>query len=98
MQRLHVFTVTLKGRPSAIREPQFLPGYTFSWSPQPLGAIAYVNASGRLVLMDPAGPKQPIEATKNVLLPAWSADGTQIAFLQRTGRTSTTSSSPKVTQ
>jgi lipopolysaccharide export system protein LptC len=99
MQRLHVFTVTLKGETvGEFVNQQFLPGYTFSWSPQPLGAIAYVNTSGRLVLMDQQGQKQQVEATKNVLLPAWSADGTQIAFLQRTGKNQYDLCVVKVTQ
>src|SRR5438105_880059 len=87
MQRLHVFTLALKGqRVGEFINQQFLPGYTFSWSPQPLGVIAYANSTGRLALMDQQGQKQQIDSTKNVLLPAWSADGSKIAFLQRTGK------------
>jgi len=87
MQRVHVFTLDLKGEPvGEFVNQQFIPGYTFSWSPQPLGLIAFVNASGRLTLMDQKGEKQQIEATRNVVLPAWSPDGTKIAFLQRTGK------------
>jgi hypothetical protein len=86
-QHLHVFTLTLKGETvGEFINQQFLPGYTFGWSPERLGMIAYANQSGHLALMDQQGQKQQIDATKNVLLPAWSADGTKIAFLQRAGK------------
>jgi hypothetical protein len=86
-QRLHVFTLTLKGETvGEFINQQFLPGYTFSWSPQSLGMIAYTNQSGHLALMDQQGQKRQIDGTKNVLLPAWSSDGTRIAFLQRSGK------------
>lgn len=86
-QRVHVISLTLKGETvGEFLNQQFIPGYTFTWSPESLGLIAYVNSSGRLALMDQQGQKQQVESTKNVLLPAWSADGTKIAFLQRTGK------------
>jgi Tol biopolymer transport system component len=36
--------------------------------------------------MDREGQKQQIDGTKNVILPAWSADGSKIAFLQKSGK------------
>ena len=64
-----------------------VPGMTFGWSPEPLHAVAYVPHSGRLMLMDVlSGAKQEVPATSNVLLPAWSPDGSRIVFLQKTGR------------
>jgi Tol biopolymer transport system component len=33
------------------------------------------------------GKKQQIDSTKDVILPAWSTDGSKIAFLQRAGKT-----------
>jgi hypothetical protein len=87
MQRVHVFTLVLKGETvGEFVNQQFLPGYTFGWSPQPLGLIAYVNTLGHLALMDEQGQKQQAEWTKNVLLPAWSPDATKIAFLERTAK------------
>ena len=87
MQRVHVFSLVLKGETvGEFVNQQFLPGYTFGWSPQSLGLIAYVNTSGRLALMDEQTQKQQIDWTKNVLLPAWSADATKIAFLERTAK------------
>jgi hypothetical protein len=86
-QRTHVITLKLKGETvGEFVNQAFLPGYTFSWSPQPLGMIAYVNSSGRLALMDQQSQKQEIDSTKNVLLPAWSADGSKIAFLEHSGK------------
>jgi hypothetical protein len=87
MQKVHVFTLVLKGETvGEFVNQQFLPGYTFGWSPEPLGLIAYVNASGHLALMDEQAQKQQIDWTKNVLLPAWSADAAKIAFLERTSK------------
>lgn len=88
MQQVHVITLTLKGEQiGQFVNQQFLPGYTFSWSPEQLGMIAYVNDSGRLAIMDVNGAnKQQLDGTKNVLLPAWKADGSKIAFLQKAGR------------
>jgi Tol biopolymer transport system component len=48
--------------------------------------MAYGNQSGRLALIDELGRKQQIDGTKNVILPAWSADGSKIAFLQKSGK------------
>lgn len=87
MQQVHVFVLKLNGeKVGEFVNQQFLPGYTFSWSPEQLGMIAYVNDSGRLSVMDLQGKnKQQVDGTKNVLLPAWKADGSKIAFLQKTG-------------
>lgn len=63
-----------------------VPGYTFSWSPQELGLIAYRSTQGRLVIMNAEGETQDVPATSDVILPAWSDDGQEIAYLERTGR------------
>jgi hypothetical protein len=63
-----------------------MPGLTFGWGPSGTGLIAYAEqSSGRLVIMDKDGNQQTIDDTKNVVLPAWSADGTKLAYLQGTG-------------
>jgi Tol biopolymer transport system component len=36
--------------------------------------------------MDMQRNKQQVAGTKNVLLPAWTSDGSKIAYLERTGR------------
>lgn len=63
-----------------------VPGMTFGWSPGELGLIAFVDPAGRLSVMNAQGRRQSVPETKETLLPAWSDDGTQIAFLERTGR------------
>jgi hypothetical protein len=86
-QKQHVITLTLRGQTvGEFVNQQFLPGYTFGWSPQALGLIAYGSSSGRLTLMDAQGRRQEVEATKNVILPAWSVDGGKIAFFQKTAK------------
>jgi hypothetical protein len=86
-QKLRVLTLTAQGETvGQFIGQQFLPGYTFGWSPAALGMMAYGNQSGRLALMDRQGQKQQIDATKNVILPAWSSDGSKIAFFQKNGK------------
>ncbi|MEX2272116.1 MAG: hypothetical protein WD690_11620 [Vicinamibacterales bacterium] len=63
-----------------------VPGETFSWSPGALGLIAYRNRDGKLVIADGAGRRNTLPGSSHVSLPAWSADGTKLAFLQKTGR------------
>jgi hypothetical protein len=86
-QKLRVIKLTLKGETvGEFVGVQFLPGYTYSWSPKSIGMIAYGNQAGRLAIMDEQGHKQQVDATKDVILPAWSTDGAKIAFLQRAGK------------
>ena len=86
-QKVHIVTYTLKGE--TIGEfvgLQALHGYTFGWSPASLGMMAYGNQAGRLTLMDRQGKRQEVDGTKGVILPAWSSDGSKIAFLQKNGK------------
>jgi hypothetical protein len=86
-QTVNVTTLTLMGeRVGYFEGVQFIPGYTFGWAPKDVGAIAYVSGSGRLAVLDKDGGKQQVESTKNVILPAWSTDGTRIAFLQKASK------------
>jgi hypothetical protein len=86
-QTVNTVTLTLMGETVGYFEAmQFIPGYTFGWAPKDLSAIAYVNSSGHLAVMDKDKHKQQVEGTKNVLLPAWSTDGTKIAFLEKAGK------------
>jgi hypothetical protein len=64
-----------------------VPGLTYGWGPKGSGMIAFAEQkTGRLVLMDRAGNKQKIEGTKDVVLPAWTEDGTRLAYLEARGR------------
>ena len=85
-QKLRVVSLTLKGENvGEFVGVQFLPGYTFGWSPRDR-MIAYSHASGRLGVMDEQGNKQQVDGTRNVILPAWSPDGSKIVFLQKAGK------------
>jgi hypothetical protein len=61
-------------------------GITFGWGPSGSGAIAFVDDKGRVVLFDRDRHKRPIAATKDAVLPAWSPDGTRVAFIQKDSR------------
>lgn len=64
-----------------------VPGLTFGWSPKETGAIAFAaQKSGRIVVMDEQGNKQEVPGSKDAILPAWSADGGRLAWLQKDGR------------
>ncbi|HJU44217.1 MAG TPA: hypothetical protein VJ691_15430 [Vicinamibacterales bacterium] len=64
-----------------------VPGLTFGWGPRGSQLIAYSAVKGgRLMVMDVKGNKKEVRDTENTLLPAWSPDGTRLAWLQRDGR------------
>jgi len=85
--KVRVITLTLKGETvGRFVNEALVPGYTFGWAPPNLGVLAYVNTAGRLAVMDVRGGHQEVPSSKNVILPAWSPDGSTIAYLQRTGK------------
>jgi WD40 repeat protein len=61
-------------------------GETFGWGPSGSGALAFVDRPGRLFLIDQRKRRQPIAGVKGASLPAWSDDGSRIAFVQKAGR------------
>jgi hypothetical protein len=64
-----------------------IPGLMFSWGPMGSGAMAYTDREvGRLMLIDQHRHKQTISGVKDALLPAWSIDGTRLAWVQKAGR------------
>jgi hypothetical protein len=82
-QNLTVIDLRLKGEVIGHWENEpMAPGLTFGWSPKGTTAIAYANTAGRLVIMDEQGRKHEVDSS-NVLLPAWSDDGTKLAWLER---------------
>jgi hypothetical protein len=62
------------------------PGTTFSWGPTGSGALAFVDGEGRIVFLDQQKHKQRITGTKEACLPAWSTDGSRLAYLYKAGR------------
>lgn len=87
MQKHRVVKLTLNGQGiGQFVDMPFLPGYSFGWSPKALGLLAFVNDAGRLGVMDMQGHHQELAASKNVILPAWSPDGKQIAYMQKAAK------------
>jgi hypothetical protein len=67
-------------------DEQVYPGYTFSWSPEPLRLIAFRAQTGRLTIMNVEGLTEVVGDGKDVWLPAWSESGEAIAYLDRISR------------
>jgi hypothetical protein len=64
-----------------------IPGLMFSWGPPGTGTIAYTDRElGHLMLLDRNKHKQTVFGVKDALLPAWSTDGTRLAWVQKSGR------------
>ena len=87
-QMVDVRTLKLKGQVIGqwINAPT-VPGQTYGWGPKGSGLIAYADhKSGRLVLMNLAGNRQTVDGPKNVILPAFSNDGSRLAYLEGRGR------------
>jgi Tol biopolymer transport system component len=87
-QMEHVISLRLKGETvGEYVNTQFMPGYTFGWAPQSLGAyIAYGGPDGRLAVLDSQGTKAIAPDAKNVVLPAWANSGKRIAFVEKNGK------------
>ncbi len=83
-----VYSMRLKGEViGEWADHRIMPGLTFGWGPPGTHLIAYAEKqTGRLVIMDSTGAKQKIEETKGVVLPAWTSDGTRLAYLESIGR------------
>lgn len=64
-----------------------VPGLTFGWGPKGTKAIAFADPkNGRVVILDEKGEKREVAGTKDAILPAWSEDARQIAWLQKDGK------------
>jgi hypothetical protein len=84
MQKVVTVTVRFKGETIyEVQNSTLSPGTSFSWAPAPKQALVFVNGKKRLVIVDRNGRKLDVPGTGDVLLPAWSPDGSKIAFLQK---------------
>jgi hypothetical protein len=86
-QKVHVVRLTLVGETiSEFVNEAVIPGLMFSWGPTGSGAIAFTDRDGRLFLFDQKKHKQPVAGAKDALLPAWTMDGSRLAWAQKSGR------------
>lgn len=87
-QKLHIYA--LKMNKETIGEwtnTAVTPGTNFTWAPAPLQYLAFAKRDGGpIVVLDASGQKQELAGTKSALLPAWSADGKRLAWLERKGK------------
>lgn len=65
---------------------QAVPGLMFGWGPEKSGTIAFTDRDGRLTLLDQRKHKHGVSGAKDARFPAWTLDGTRLAWVQRTGR------------
>lgn len=88
MQAVPVITLSYKGE--AIGEfvnTVMVPGLTYGWGPKGTNVLAFAAVnSGKVVIVDEQGGKLAIDGSKEAVLPAWSQDGTKLAWLQKDGR------------
>jgi hypothetical protein len=63
-----------------------VPGMMFSWGPEKSGAIAYTDRDGRLTLFDQGKHRKHVSGAKDAVFPAWTTDGSRLAWLQKSGR------------
>ena len=86
-QKVHVVRLRLAGETiSEFVNENAVPGLMFGWGPAGSGAIAFTDRDGRLFLFDRNKHKESVAAAKNALLPAWSTDGSHLAWAQKSGR------------
>ena len=60
------------------------PGRTYAWAPEPMALVAFVTENGRLAVMNAKGHVREVKGAKKPLLPAWSQNGEQLAYVQQT--------------
>ncbi len=90
-QKVHVVRLKLLGEELGVWRNEYAnPGTKFGWGPSGSGAVVHVDETGQLVFFDEHKRRQVVAGVKNAMLPAWSTDGSRIAYLEKTGRTTYT--------
>jgi len=88
MQVEHVYT--LKARGEIIGEwvnQSVVPGLNFGWAPPPRQLLVFARLDGGpLVALDNQGRRTQLQGADKALLPAFSDDGTKLAWLERTDK------------
>lgn len=86
-EKLNVVRLTLLGHTiSEFVNERPIPGLMFGWAPRGTGALAYTDRDGRLMLIDQESHTRLVSGAKDALLPAWSTEGTRLAWAQKSGR------------
>ena len=86
-QNVDVVRLRLAGQDIAVWvNERPVPGMKFSWGPAGSGALVFTGEHGELVLLDGQRRRQGVPGVKDAFLPAWSADGGRLAYVQKTGR------------
>src|SRR5687768_11352123 len=87
-QRVMVNAMVLRGTTvGEFVNSVIVPGLTFGWGPKGTKVIAFADPkSGRVIVLDEKGEKREVPGTKDAILPAWSGDAKQIAWLQKDGK------------
>jgi hypothetical protein len=83
MQQVYTLKIRNETIGAWTNEP-VMPGVNFSWAPPPLRLLVFAKREGGpLAVIDETGRKQELKGAKAALVPAWSGDGKQIAWLER---------------
>jgi len=83
MQQVYTLKIRNETIGAWTNEP-VMPGVNFSWAPSPLRMLVFARREGGpLTAVDESGRKQELKGAKAALVPAWSGDGKQIAWLER---------------
>ncbi|MGE5244913.1 MAG: hypothetical protein ACM3SQ_11860 [Betaproteobacteria bacterium] len=80
-----VYTLKVKGDVIGewVNQP-VVPGINFGWAPAPRRLMVYAKPDGGpLMTLDDHGNKTELAGAKNAVLPAFSEDGTRLAWLEK---------------
>ncbi|HMD35088.1 MAG TPA: hypothetical protein VKH42_08975 [Vicinamibacterales bacterium] len=61
-------------------------GGSYGWGPPGSAAIAFIDTSGHVTLFDRAKHRNVVATAKSAMMPAWSADGRKLAYVQKASR------------